>query len=54
LNEQVQESLAGVRTIRALGLEQRNAEQFSALASAARESSYQAQRWKRPLNLPSV
>ncbi|WP_339937717.1 ABC transporter ATP-binding protein, partial [Undibacterium luofuense] len=46
LNEQVQESLAGVRTIRALGLEQRNAEQFSALASAARESSYQAQRWE--------
>ncbi|WP_374517091.1 ABC transporter ATP-binding protein [Undibacterium squillarum] len=46
LNEQVQESLTGVRTIRALGLEQRNAEQFSALASAARESSYQAQRWE--------
>ena len=46
LNEQVQESLAGVRTIRALGLEQRNAAQFSALASAARESSYQAQRWE--------
>ena len=46
LNQHVQEGLAGVRTVRALGLVDRNAQQFEALASSAAESSYSAQRWE--------
>jgi ATP-binding cassette subfamily B protein/ATP-binding cassette subfamily C protein/ATP-binding cassette subfamily B multidrug efflux pump len=46
LNDQVQETLSGVRTLRALGLEQRNAQAFSRLASAASDASFDAQRWE--------
>ena len=46
LNDHVQETLAGVRTVRALGLLGRSEAQFSALAGAAADSSYDAQRWE--------
>ncbi|MBZ2209234.1 ABC transporter ATP-binding protein [Massilia soli] len=46
LNDHVQESLSGVRTVRALGLEQRNAKQFSELAARAAEASLSAQKWE--------
>ena len=46
LNHHVQETLSGVRTLRALGLEGRNADRFSALAAAAAEASFQSQRWE--------
>lgn len=46
LNDQVQETLAGVRTVRALGLEQRNAAQFAQLAEQAAAASLSAQRWE--------
>ncbi len=46
LNDQVQETLAGVRTVRALGLEQRSAQQFALLAEQAAQASLTAQRWE--------
>ena len=46
LNHHVQEGLSSVRTVRALGLIERNAQQFGALAADAAESTYQAQRWE--------
>ncbi|MDN3577676.1 ABC transporter transmembrane domain-containing protein [Chitinimonas viridis] len=46
LNDHVQETLAGVRTLRALGLEARSAQQFSELAEHAAEASLRAQRWE--------
>ncbi|MBR7778300.1 ABC transporter ATP-binding protein [Undibacterium rugosum] len=46
LNDQVQETLAGVRTVRALGLEQRSAQQFALLAEQAAQASLSAQRWE--------
>lgn len=46
LNDHVQESLSGVRTVRALGLEERNARQFSELAARAAEASLSAQKWE--------
>jgi ATP-binding cassette subfamily B multidrug efflux pump len=46
LNEHVQETIAGVRTLRALGLEQRTANDFAARAGAAAQSSFEAQRWE--------
>ncbi len=46
LNDQVQESIAGLRTLRALGLTERNAAQFAALAGVAAERGLQAQRWE--------
>jgi ATP-binding cassette subfamily B multidrug efflux pump len=46
LNDQVQETLAGVRTLRALGLEQKSAEQFAVLAENASAASLSAQRWE--------
>ena len=46
LNEHVQETLAGVRTVRALGLQARSEAQFSALASGAASASLDAQRWE--------
>jgi ATP-binding cassette subfamily B protein/ATP-binding cassette subfamily C protein/ATP-binding cassette subfamily B multidrug efflux pump len=46
LNDHVQETLAGVRTVRALGLQSRSEAQFSALAGAAADASFQAQRWE--------
>ena len=46
LNQHAQEGLASVRTLRALGLTGRNAQQFAALADHAGEASYRAQRWE--------
>ncbi len=46
LNDHVQESLSGVRTVRALGLEQRSGAQFAALAGHAADASLTAQRWE--------
>ncbi|MFO1263888.1 MAG: ATP-binding cassette domain-containing protein [Rhodoferax sp.] len=46
LNDQVQESLAGVRTLRALGLEAHSSQRFGVLAQAAADASLRAQRWE--------
>jgi ATP-binding cassette subfamily B protein/ATP-binding cassette subfamily C protein/ATP-binding cassette subfamily B multidrug efflux pump len=46
LNDHVQETLSGVRTLRALGLEARSAAQFSGLTGAAADASFVAQRWE--------
>jgi ATP-binding cassette subfamily B protein/ATP-binding cassette subfamily C protein/ATP-binding cassette subfamily B multidrug efflux pump len=46
LNDHVQETLSGVRTLRALGLEQRSAKQFSKLAARAADASLTAQKWE--------
>ena len=46
LNDHVQETLSGVRTLRALGLEQRSSARFGELAGRAAESSLAAQRWE--------
>ncbi|PJC97399.1 ABC transporter ATP-binding protein [Janthinobacterium sp. BJB1] len=46
LNDHVQESLSGVRTLRALGLEERSSKQFSILAGHAANASLTAQRWE--------
>ncbi|WP_426110307.1 ABC transporter ATP-binding protein [Massilia sp. PWRC2] len=46
LNDHVQESLAGVRTLRALGLEQRSAARFGELAQQAADASLTAQQWE--------
>lgn len=46
LNDHVQESLSGVRTLRALGLEARSARQFGELAGKASEASLAAQKWE--------
>jgi len=46
LNDHVQETLSGVRTLRALGLEGRSGAQFSALATRAADTSLEAQRWE--------
>ena len=46
LNDHVQESLAGVRALRALGLEERGARQFGALAGRAADASLRAQKWE--------
>ncbi|MES2898586.1 MAG: ABC transporter transmembrane domain-containing protein [Pseudomonadota bacterium] len=46
LNDHVQESLAGVRTLRALGLEQRSAKQFGELTARAADASMLAQKWE--------
>ena len=46
LNDHVQETLSGVRTLRALGLEQRSAKQFAALAEQAADANFNAQRWE--------
>lgn len=46
LNDHVQESLAGVRTLRALGLEQRSAARFAELAEQAAAASLSSQRWE--------
>ena len=46
LNDQVQESIAGLRTLRALGLTGLNAAQFGALAGTAAARGLQAQRWE--------
>lgn len=46
LNEQVQESVAGVRTLRALGLARRAGEDFDERVQHAGEAGFQAQRWE--------
>ena len=46
LNDHVQETLSGVRTLRALGLEQRSTDQFSKLAGKASDASLRAQVWE--------
>ncbi len=46
LNDHVQETLSGVRTLRALGLEQRSASQFAELAARASDASLTAQKWE--------
>ena len=46
LNDHVQETLSGVRTLRALGLEQRSARTFADLAGGAADASFEAQRWE--------
>lgn len=46
LNDHVQETLTGVRTLRALGLEMRSATRFSELAENAAIASLRAQRWE--------
>ena len=46
LNDHVQETLAGVRTVRALGLQARSEAQFSGLATGAAQASLSAQRWE--------
>lgn len=46
LNNHVQETLAGVRTVRALGLQARSEAQFTQLAGAAAASGFDAQRWE--------
>jgi ATP-binding cassette subfamily B multidrug efflux pump len=46
LNDHVQESLSGVRTVRALGLQARSEAQFSKLATQVSQASFDAQRWE--------
>ena len=46
LNDHVQETLTGVRTLRALGLEERSATRFAELAEAAAAASLRALRWE--------
>jgi ATP-binding cassette subfamily B protein/ATP-binding cassette subfamily C protein/ATP-binding cassette subfamily B multidrug efflux pump len=46
LNDHVQETLSGVRTLRALGLEARSARQFAELAADASRASLTAQKWE--------
>ncbi len=46
LNDQVQETLSGVRTVRALGLVPRSEAQFAALATGTSDASFDAQRWE--------
>ncbi|GGP17635.1 ABC transporter ATP-binding protein [Silvimonas iriomotensis] len=46
LNDHVQETLTGVRTMRALGLQARNSKELSRLAGDAAASSLTAQRWE--------
>ncbi len=46
LNDQVQESIAGLRTLRALGLTGQNTAQFAGLAGVAADRGLLAQRWE--------
>lgn len=46
LNDHVQETLSGVRTLRVLGLEQRSAAQFAQLAEEAADASLRSQNWE--------
>jgi ATP-binding cassette subfamily B protein/ATP-binding cassette subfamily C protein/ATP-binding cassette subfamily B multidrug efflux pump len=46
LNDHVQETITGIRTLRALGLEGVSARRFSALAHAAGDAALRAQRWE--------
>jgi len=46
LNDHVQESVAGVRTLRALGLERRAGGEFAQRTQAAAEAGFAAQKWE--------
>jgi ATP-binding cassette subfamily B protein/ATP-binding cassette subfamily C protein/ATP-binding cassette subfamily B multidrug efflux pump len=46
LNDHVQETVSGVRTLRALGLEERSGRQFAELAARAADASLTAQKWE--------
>ncbi len=46
LNEHVQETVAGVRTLRALGLEARAGRDFAQRTQAAADASFDAQKWE--------
>ncbi|WP_137937322.1 ABC transporter transmembrane domain-containing protein [Chitinivorax sp. B] len=46
LNDHVHETLSGVRTLRALGLEGRSAQQFASMAEDAAEAGLVAQQWE--------
>jgi ATP-binding cassette, subfamily B, multidrug efflux pump len=46
LNDHVQETLSGVRTLRALGLEARSSQRFGQLAKDAADASFESQRWE--------
>jgi ATP-binding cassette subfamily B protein/ATP-binding cassette subfamily C protein/ATP-binding cassette subfamily B multidrug efflux pump len=46
LNDHVQETLSGVRTVRALGLVARSEAQLAALAEGAADASFDAQKWE--------
>jgi len=46
LNDHVQETVAGVRTLRALGLEARAGTEFAQRTRAAADSSYEALKWE--------
>ncbi|TDM09129.1 MAG: ABC transporter ATP-binding protein [Ideonella sp. MAG2] len=46
LNDHVQETLSGVRTLRALGLEAQSAQRFGELARSAAHAGFEAQRWE--------
>ena len=46
LNDQVQESVSGLRTLRALGLTGQSTAQFGRLAGEASARSFEAQRWE--------
>ena len=46
LNDQVQESVTGLRTLRALGLTDQSRAQFGQLAGAASARGFEAQRWE--------
>jgi ATP-binding cassette, subfamily B, multidrug efflux pump len=46
LNDHVQESFSGVRTIRALGLQAQSEAQFSGLATGVSQASFDAYRWE--------
>jgi ATP-binding cassette, subfamily B, multidrug efflux pump len=46
LNDHVQETLTGVRTLRTLGLERRSAATFAELAGKAADATLTAQRWE--------
>jgi ATP-binding cassette subfamily B protein/ATP-binding cassette subfamily C protein/ATP-binding cassette subfamily B multidrug efflux pump len=46
LNDHVQETLSGVRTLRALGLEARCSQVFADLAAQAADAAYASQRWE--------
>jgi len=51
LNQDVQESLAGVRTLRAFGLSAQSQKRFADLAGHAGEAAYRSQRWEAAYDL---
>jgi ATP-binding cassette, subfamily B, multidrug efflux pump len=51
LNQEVQESLAGMRTLRALGLAAQSQARFGELAGRTGEASFRSQRWEAAYDL---